>query len=64
MINLKTYLYEKIKPIIKDWDEEGIYAISFFVYSKWSEHIQAIQKRNPNGEADVFLEAVKRNFIW
>jgi len=33
MINLKAYLYEKAKPIIEGWDEDGIYAISFFVYS-------------------------------
>ena len=33
MIDLKKYLYKKVKPIIEGWDEEGIYAISFFVYS-------------------------------
>jgi len=33
MTDLKAYLYEKVKPIIEGWDEEGIYAISFFVYS-------------------------------
>ena len=33
MLNLEAYLYEKIKPIIEDWNEDGIYAISFFVYS-------------------------------
>jgi len=33
MIDLKAYLYEKVKPIISGWDEEGIYAISFYVYS-------------------------------
>lgn len=32
MINLKSYLFEKIKPIIENWDEESIYAISFFVH--------------------------------
>ena len=32
-INLNAYLYEKAKSIIEKWDEEGIYAISFFVYS-------------------------------
>lgn len=32
MINLVEYLYCKIKPIIEGWDEEGIYAISFFVH--------------------------------
>jgi len=33
MVDLKAYLYEKVKPIINGWDEEGIYAISFFVNS-------------------------------
>jgi len=33
MIDLKKYLYEKTKQIIEKWDEDGIYAISFFVYA-------------------------------
>ncbi|MCL2527934.1 MAG: hypothetical protein FWE42_05875 [Defluviitaleaceae bacterium] len=33
MTDLKAYLYEKVKPIIETWDEDGIYAISFFVYA-------------------------------
>ena len=33
MIDFKAYLYEKIKPTIAGWQEAGIYAISFFVYS-------------------------------
>ncbi|MGD9570009.1 MAG: hypothetical protein AB7V48_17140 [Sedimentibacter sp.] len=33
MINLLEYLYLKVKPIIESWDEEGIYAISFFVHT-------------------------------
>ena len=33
MVNLNAYLYEKAKSIIEKWNEEGIYAISFFVYS-------------------------------
>lgn len=33
MVNLKVYLYEKTKSVIEGWDEEGVYAISFFVYS-------------------------------
>jgi hypothetical protein len=32
-VNLNEYLYEKAKSIIEKWDEEDIYAISFFVYS-------------------------------
>lgn len=31
MINLTEYLFNKIKPIIQSWNEDGIYAISFFV---------------------------------
>jgi len=33
MTDLKAYLYEKVKPIIESWDEDGIYALSFFVYA-------------------------------
>ena len=33
MISLENYLYEKVKPIIENWNEKDIYAISFFVYS-------------------------------
>ena len=33
MIDLKAYLYEKVKSVINGWDENGIYGISFFVYS-------------------------------
>jgi len=32
-MNFKQYLYQKTKSTISKWDEEGIYAISFFVYS-------------------------------
>jgi len=33
MVDIENYLYEKILPIIKTWDEKNIYAISFFVHS-------------------------------
>ena len=33
MTNFSEKLYEKIKSIIDTWCEDGIYAISFFVYS-------------------------------
>jgi hypothetical protein len=33
MINLEEFLYFKVKPIIESWDEEEIYAISFFVHT-------------------------------
>ncbi|MGE7921251.1 hypothetical protein ACQKM9_20265 [Viridibacillus sp. NPDC093762] len=33
MVNLTEYLYKKIQPIIESWNEEGIYALSFFVYT-------------------------------
>ena len=33
MINFENYLYEHVKPIMVKWDEDGIYAISFLVYS-------------------------------
>ena len=31
MTNLQTYLQTKLRGILSSWDEEGIYAISFFV---------------------------------
>lgn len=33
MINISEKLYLKVKSIIDSWCEDGIYAISFFVYS-------------------------------
>ena len=33
MIAIKEAMYDKIKSIISTWNEESIYAISFFVYS-------------------------------
>ena len=33
MVNIKSYLSGKIKPVIETWNEGDIYAISFFVYS-------------------------------
>lgn len=33
MIDISELIYKKIKAIISDWDDNGIYAISFFVYS-------------------------------
>lgn len=36
MNSLEEYLYNSVKPVIESWDEEGIYAISFFVYSNES----------------------------
>ena len=33
MIDLQTYLQKKLRDIISNWNEEGIYAISFLVYA-------------------------------
>ena len=33
MIDLQAYLEHKLRGILSTWDEEGIYAISFFVYA-------------------------------
>lgn len=33
IVNISEQLYQKIKSIINTWDENDIYAISFFVYS-------------------------------
>ncbi|MFA6308793.1 MAG: hypothetical protein WC677_03485 [Clostridia bacterium] len=32
-MDIKKYLYEKVKSIMSDWDEGDIYAVSFFVES-------------------------------
>lgn len=32
-MDLEKYLYSRVLPIIKGWNEKNIYAISFFVYS-------------------------------
>ena len=36
MIDVEKILYNKVKSEMSKWDEEGIYAISFFVYSNES----------------------------
>ena len=33
MINIEKILYDKVKSVMSNWNEDGIYAISFFVYS-------------------------------
>ena len=33
MIDLQSYLENKLRAVISAWDENDIYAISFFVYS-------------------------------
>ena len=33
MIDIEHILYEKVKSEISQWNEDGIYAISFFIYS-------------------------------
>ncbi len=33
MIDIEKYMYEKVKSIMSDWNEESIYAVSFFVES-------------------------------
>lgn len=36
MMDIEKILYNKVKSEMLNWDEEGIYAISFFVYSNES----------------------------
>ena len=36
MVNLEKYLENRLRDIISSWDENDIYAISFFVYSNES----------------------------
>ncbi len=33
MVNISEKLYDTVKTIIANWNEDGIYALSFFVYS-------------------------------
>ena len=33
MIEIEKMLYDKVKTVMSNWNEDGIYAISFFVYS-------------------------------
>ena len=33
MVDIERILYEKVKSEISQWNEDGIYAISFFIYS-------------------------------
>ncbi len=33
MIDIEKMLYDKVKSVMTNWNEDGIYAISFFVYS-------------------------------
>lgn len=33
MSKLEKFLYDKVKEIMSTWEEQGIYAVSFFVYS-------------------------------
>ena len=33
MIDIEKILYDKVKSVMSNWNEDGIYAISFFVYS-------------------------------
>lgn len=32
-MNFEAYLYNRVLPVIQNWNEKDIYAISFFVYS-------------------------------
>lgn len=36
MVDIEKILYEKVKSVMTNWNESGIYAISFFVYSNES----------------------------
>ena len=74
MIDLKAYLYEKVKPIIEQWDESGIYAISFFVYSNGAytyQHYKNISEfaisyntENDCGRASTYSEVRWNYAFW
>jgi hypothetical protein len=33
MIDMENILYNKVKSVMTNWNEDGIYAVSFLVYS-------------------------------
>lgn len=41
-MDLEKYLYERVLPILLGWNEEGIYAISFYVDTNDSNEFQGI----------------------
>lgn len=53
MINISEKLYSTVKQIISSWSEDGIYAISFFVYSN--------EEYKYNGFSNVSSFAVSYN---
>lgn len=53
MINISEKLYSTVKQIISSWSEDGIYAISFFVYSN--------EEYEYNGFSNVSSFAVSYN---
>lgn len=53
MINISEKLYNTVKQIISSWSEDGIYAISFFVYSN--------EEYEYNGFSNVSSFAVSYN---
>ncbi|SFR75038.1 hypothetical protein [Anaeromicropila populeti] len=52
MIDMERYLYERVKPIIEGWKEEGIYAISFFIETNLVEDNIPVFIVSYNTEAD------------
>ena len=41
-MELENYLYNKVKPIIEGFDEDSIYALSFFVYANFGNEYKGI----------------------
>ena len=41
-MSLEKYLYDKVLPVIQGWDEDGIYAISFYVNSNEANEYEGI----------------------
>lgn len=41
-MDLEAYLYDKIVPLLRAWEEPGIYAISFYVYANEASVYQGI----------------------
>ena len=54
----ETQLSMQIKPIIAQWDEDGIYAISFFVYTPYGAASEFAVSYNT--EADVVRARTRR----
>lgn len=63
-MDLKEYIFNKVEPIIRKWDEEGIYAVSFFVHENMSNNSIPTFSISYNTEADCDDTSVLSEERW